>query len=92
MVKNDVTKATKCNKNHWEYMQHLPNVDLMLGHRPRRWPNIKLTSGKHMVFAVKKDHCNISAVFTKYEFKDYVQNTKTSCQILVIIKLSLKTS
>ena len=85
MVTNDLTKATKCNKNHWEYMQHLPNVDLMLGHRTRRWPNIKLTSGKHIVFAVKKDHCNVS------EFKDYVQNTKTSCQILVIIKLSLKT-
>ena len=32
-------------------MRRSPNVDLMLAHRLRRWPNIKSTLGKRFVFA-----------------------------------------
>ena len=32
-------------------MGRLPNVDSMLAHRLRRWPNIELTLGKRPVFA-----------------------------------------
>ena len=33
-----------------ENLRLLANVDLMLGHRLRRWPNIKSTLGQSLVF------------------------------------------
>ena len=50
-------------------MKRRPNVGLLLGNRPRRWPNSKTTLGRHPMFAVM---CVVHGVYRPTQRTQYI--------------------